>query len=291
MTNVPTIRRDDFRGDGAPVFVERRDRRAHCPARSAVTHQFASVALCSVGHARFELRGAWNLEAGDVLLVPPGEPHRLLESNGAEFWLLGFCVPCFQDVESGVLLEPFERVRAGASPTLRLPPDRQDFMERLLREMDGAREPHERPATIAVQRSLLTLILNEVARRVSCATDAGPGVVSESLQYIQQNCLRPLTLVDVARAVGRSPAHVTTAIRRATGRTAVEWIVAGRMAEARRRLLHSDEYVDVIAERVGYSDPTHFIRMFRRKHGETPAAWRSSRRRSGQRLPSPPTQS
>jgi AraC family transcriptional activator of pobA len=275
VTKTRAIRRDDLRGDGAPVFVERRDGRTHRQARSVVTHQFASVALCSAGHARFELRGTWTLAAGDVLLVPPGEPHRLLESNGAAFWLLGFCGPCFLDVEGGALLEPFERVRAGASPTLRLPPDRQDFVERLLRELEGARVPHGRPATIAVQRSLLTLILHEVARTGSDATDAGPGLVSQSLQYIQQNCLRPLTLIDVARAVGRSPAHVTTAIRRATGRSAVAWIVAGRMAEARRRLLHSDEHVDVIAEHVGYADPTHFIRMFRREHGETPAAWRS----------------
>jgi AraC-like DNA-binding protein len=41
--------------------------------------------------------------------------------------------------------------------------------------------------------------------------------------------------------------------------------------------------VDVIAERVGYADPTHFIRMFRRQHGATPAAWRASQRRSKRR--------
>jgi AraC-like DNA-binding protein len=32
--------------------------------------------------------------------------------------------------------------------------------------------------------------------------------------------------------------------------------------------------VDIIAERVGYADVTHFIRLFRRVHGVTPAAWR-----------------
>lgn len=88
--------------------------------------------------------------------------------------------------------------------------------------------------------------------------------------------LRPLTLKDVASAVGRSPAYVTTALTRATGRSAVEWIIAGRMAEARRLLLHSDEMIDAIAERVGYADPTHFIRMFQRAHGTTPAAWRAA---------------
>ncbi len=58
--------------------------------------------------------------------------------------------------------------------------------------------------------------------------------------------------------------------------------------EARRRLLHSDERVDVIAERVGYADPTHFIRMFRREHGATPAAWRAAQARGRPTAPRPP---
>jgi AraC family transcriptional regulator, transcriptional activator of pobA len=35
--------------------------------------------------------------------------------------------------------------------------------------------------------------------------------------------------------------------------------------------------VEVIAERVGYADSTHFIRLFRRQHGVTPTAWRTQR--------------
>jgi hypothetical protein len=35
-------------------------------------------------------------------------------------------------------------------------------------------------------------------------------------------------------------------------------------APGSRRLLHTDERVDIIAERIGYADPTHFIRLFRR---------------------------
>jgi hypothetical protein len=64
----------------------------------------------------------------------------------------------------------------------------------------------------------------------------------------------------------------------ATGKTVVEWIIAGRLAEARNRLLHTDEMIDVITERVGYADPTHFIRLFRRTHDATPAAWRARQR-------------
>ncbi len=83
----------------------------------------------------------------------------------------------------------------------------------------------------------------------------------------------------IARAVGQSRAYATTALKRATGRSSVEWIISGRLAKASNRLAHTDEMVDVIAERVGYADAVHFIRLFRRTHGVTPAEWRREQRR------------
>ncbi|HTV18464.1 MAG TPA: AraC family transcriptional regulator, partial [Polyangiaceae bacterium] len=180
--------------------------------------------------------------------------------------------------------EPFERVRHGAPAIVSVPGARHGFLESLFRELSMASEPERAvPASHAVQRSLLTLVLNEV-QSAARWVDAGPqtpGVAVESLRFIERNCLRPLTLGDVARAVGKNAAYVTTALSRATGRSALEWIIAGRMAEARRLLLHSDERVEHVAERVGYADATHFIRLFRREHGATPAAWRAARRRLG----------
>lgn len=229
-----------------------------------------------------EQRGRWLLQPGDALLVPAGEPHQLVEAQQAEFWGVGFCVPCFAAEDAGLLLEPFERVRAGASAIVRIPPERHPFLLELFRELQAAcrskwdGEPH------AVQRSLLTLILNEIRRAFQgdAAASRPKGVVASSLSFIERNCLRSLTLKDVAAAVDRSPAYVTTALTRATGRSALEWIIAGRMSEARRLLLHSEETVDAIAERVGYADPTHFIRLFRREHGAPPAAWRAAKARS-----------
>lgn len=271
---APSMRHDAER----PIFVARRTMDHPHSAHTAVTHTYAAVAFYTGGQARMEQRGRWTLEPGDVLIVPAGEPHRLVEAERQEFWGLGFCVPCFAAEDAGRLLEPFERVRAGGSAVVRIPSERQAFLESLFVELAAASDPEGGGAPHAVQRSLLTLVLNEIQRAAQWEADpASPkSVVAESLGFIERNCLRPLTLKDVAQAVGRSPAYVTTALSKATGRSAVEWIIAGRMAEARRLLLHSDERIEEVAERVGYADPTHFIRMFQRAHGATPAAWRAA---------------
>ncbi len=234
------------------------------------------------GHTRVEQNGEWTLSEGDALLVPAGQAHRMLEMRSSAYWGLGFCAPCFAAEGAASLLEPLERVRDGGAAVVHVPAARHAFLEGLFGEL--SRLTTERgsasEAQDAVRKSLLTLVLAEV-ERAAAPSDAralgGGGVVVESLRYIERNCLRPLSLADVAAAVGRTPSYVTAALSQATGKSAGDWIVSGRMAEARRLLLHSNERVDAIAERVGYADATHFIRMFRRAHGATPAAWRSAR--------------
>ena len=175
---------------------------------------------------------------------------------------------------------PFERARAGASPVVRIPEERRPFFEHSCEVLARESKPVATRHTPLVQKSLLTLLLIEISRgvEISGPSENLPSAVADALRYIEHHCLGPLSLSTVAEAVGRSPSHLTTAVKKATGKTVGEWISTGRLAEARRRLLHSDEVVEVVAERVGYEDATHFIRVFRRVHGVTPAAWRRARR-------------
>lgn len=275
------VRADDSQAHGRPVVVFRHDGSETREGPShRMTHAHAVLAFCTGGSSTVEQQGEWTLQAGDVLLIPWGEPHRHLSPRRPEVWGVGFCPVCLTSGGGEGLLEPFERVRAGASAVVRIPEERRPFLESLIRELrrELEREGEETPG---VQRSYLTLILAEVSRATTGSTPAegGDSVVAEALRFIERHCLEPLSLKDVAAAVHRAPAYLTTAVRRATGRTVQAWIISGRLSEARRRLLHTDEDIDIIAERVGYADATHFIRVFRRSHGLTPAAWRARHRR------------
>ncbi|MEZ4301415.1 MAG: hypothetical protein R3B70_41155 [Polyangiaceae bacterium] len=87
-----------------------------------------------------------------------------------------------------------------------------------------------------------------------------------------------MTLTEVARAVGRTPAHVTTALTRATGKSAVAWIVAAAWPRPA-----ASSFVRPSESRTSPSGSgcrPHFIRMFRREHGQTPAAFRTEKLRS-----------
>jgi len=83
----------------------------------------------------------------------------------------------------------------------------------------------------------------------------------------------PISLRDVADAVGLTTGHLTTVVGRRTGRTVQQWITERRMREARRLLADTDLTVTEIAPRVGYREAGYFVRRFRTAHGVTPGAW------------------
>lgn len=271
-----------------PIWAGRITRAELTRAGPPVVHDFMALGLFTSGSAVVHQGHDFEVRAGDVYLVPAGAPHSLVAARAPEAWGVGFSPTCYAATELAALLDPFHRAASGASKVVSISSERQSYLADLCAELHRETAGGGSGVEAAlVEKSLLGLILAEVARAAhgKGAADSPVGIVSEALRFIERNCLGPITLSEVAAAVHRSPSHLSTTVRRATGKSVMAWIISGRLAEARNRLLHTDEMVDVIAERVGYADPTHFIRLFRRAHGCTPAAWRAQQRRGDSSRP------
>lgn len=260
-----------------PLMAAHRRVHGGPPPAGPARHEWSVIALYTAGRAVVEQGGTHALLPGDLLLIPAGTPHRMVEADGVELLGLGFCAPCAHADGLGPLVAPLDRVRAGAAPVRRVPAHRLPVVRTLFDELVRTAGAERGPSWGPQQRALLSLILVEIDELGGVDEGIG-GVAAEALRLIEQRCLRPLGLDELAQRVGCSPAHLTTAVRRATGHSAGWWIRAGRLAEARRLLLHSALPVEQIAAQVGYADATHFIRLFRAAEGQSPAAWRRSQR-------------
>ena len=104
--------------------------------------------------------------------------------------------------------------------------------------------------------------------------------MDQVFRFIEASYHKPITLCDVAQAVGYSPAYLTNLMRRQTGKSVHRWIVERRMAQALSLLQETEQAVNQIAQAVGYQDACHFSRYFRQLYGTSPQAWRSARRHS-----------
>jgi AraC family transcriptional activator of pobA len=227
----------------------------------------------------------WQIEAGDVYLIAPGEVADPSGLEAAEGWgvffppeVLGSQAPgTFLSWRAHPLLFPFVRGAAGGAQRLKVPPeDRPSWSERLLaldlelsQRHDGYRE-----AVLAHLTLLLVSLSRLAADVVGDLRLKDETLLAEVFGFIEDSYHEPISLRDVARAVSLSRGHLTTVVRRKTGRTVQEWIAERRMAEARRLLVETELSVEEVGRRVGYGESGYFVRSFRRTHGATPLAWR-----------------
>ncbi len=102
--------------------------------------------------------------------------------------------------------------------------------------------------------------------------------LSQVFDFIEANYHQPISLDDVALAVGYSAAYLTDLVRRQTGQPLHQWIIKRRMAAACSLLQETDQSIEQIAEAVGYRYTGCFFRQFRQSFGTTPQVWRNAQR-------------
>jgi AraC family transcriptional activator of pobA len=175
------------------------------------------------------------------------------------------------------LLFPFVHGQSGGLMQLEIPTERQSVWRVVIGAIEtelAERKEGYRQAALAH----LTLLLIDIARLagdvVGDLKRSGEPLLAEVFTVIDRRLGEPLSLRDVAHELGITPGHLTTVVRRRTGRTVQEWIIERRMAEARSLLSGTELPVGEIARRVGMADPGYFSRLFRRTHGASPREWR-----------------
>lgn len=86
----------------------------------------------------------------------------------------------------------------------------------------------------------------------------------------------PLTVADLARAAGLSPAHLSERFTAAFGVTPHAYLLTRRLERAAALLRHTDHPVARVCTEVGLSSIRSFTVSFRRVFGRTPTAYRAA---------------
>jgi transcriptional regulator GlxA family with amidase domain len=111
-------------------------------------------------------------------------------------------------------------------------------------------------------------------RKGAAASSARPDAVEQAQDLMRLSYAAPLSIADVAAAVGCSEGHLYRRFLARTGQTPVAWLTDLRLAHARHWLANTDWPIDRIARLVGYADRRYFARVFRQHAGQSPRAWR-----------------
>ncbi len=245
------------------------------------------------------------LSAGDVVIFPQGDAHRMSSTpgvppsaggsnrlteilsrrprqliyggGGATTRLVCGYMACDARL-AGLLLEglpPVVRVNVRGS-------NAGMWLEASVRyALAEARSP--RPGGAGVLAKLSEVLFIEVLRlymseqaegRTGWLAGVNDRIVGAALQALHQHPATAWTLDDLARAAATSRSVLAERFQHLVGRSPMQYLAQWRMLLASNLLCHSNAPLAQIAEEVGYQTDTAFSRAFRREFGAPPAAWR-----------------
>ena len=220
------------------------------------------------------------LRPGSLFRYGPDVPHRITADAGPPM------VKYFVDFAGAAAKR---LLRSGAWAELR--PLRVAEPARLRALFDELQRLGQRPAPHASRLS--ALVLEQIV--LAAADEALPEEAGESAAwtryqrcraYLEANCLTVASLRAVASACTISEAHLCRLFHRYGAVSPYRLLVRLKMARAAALLLDRGLLVKEAGQQVGYDDPYHFSKAFKRVYGLAPEAFRARRRVQPARPPS-----
>lgn len=102
--------------------------------------------------------------------------------------------------------------------------------------------------------------------------------MNKLISVVNTRADRRMTVSEMAETVGLSESWFANVFKQTTGKTPLQWQLGKRIDLVQNMLTDSDLSLAAIAAQLGFSDQAHLTKTFRQVAGETPAAWRRTRR-------------
>lgn len=258
-------------------------------------HAFHELVLVVSGEGRHVTAAEeYSISAGDLFLIKPGNPHGYrVGSNFSLYNILYYPerlkLPLFDLAdEPGYRaffeLEPELRRQFGFRKHFRLGKSQLDeielFVQRMARELESREPGHDYRAATLFMR-----LTERIAATFSSSTLYRENDelfrLSELVSYLERHRTEPHTVAALAERAAMSPATLNRTFRRAVGKSPLHYLNDLRISGAEQLLLDKPELpVAAVAAECGFADSNYFTRLFKKRTGRTPRAFR---RRDGGR--------
>ena len=221
--------------------------------------------LVNKGEAEFyHKNGTMKLCEHDMLVMCPDEKiHYAAKTSWSIQWvgLYGQTVKKYMQMLS----------ISGDDPIIHI--ERYYEMEQLLEDLyrlADARTEHLKCKQMELIYKFFSILLENSDKKAL-------GDIADSAQkIIDYNFNREITVSEIAATLCVDPAYLTRRFTQKYGLSPKEYIVEKRIAHAKRLLTETDATVTEISVSVGYADQLYFSRIFKKKEGVSPQAYRSA---------------
>ena len=208
------------------------------------------------------------LHPGQIALLEPHTRHGY-QSLGGDWMLhyLGF---------DGPLCQQLLRTLGIGESGIYVPSIRESFFSRLRVLEQTARSPEVSPVRGSAELYALLLELSEgLTRLPDSHISEGESLEKEVILYLEDHFSEDISLDVLAEQFHRTPDHLCSRFRAATGETVMHYLRRIRIHHAKIRLMESpDKGIQEIAEACGFHSASYFGKVFREATGFTPQTYR-----------------
>ncbi|HHT63624.1 MAG TPA: response regulator [Clostridia bacterium] len=110
-------------------------------------------------------------------------------------------------------------------------------------------------------------------------TDPGYELVSQAKSFIQSHFHKDITLESVSQSIHLSPFYLSRLFKEKAGINFMDYLIEARLEKAKFLLLTTNDTIDSIARKVGYSGGNYFSRLFTKRFNIKPSKYRSLNRK------------
>lgn len=269
------------------LLIDRQHENGSSENASFFLHNHVSAELFSCLSGTVTLateEGRLILRDGDMAVVPPGVPHRMLSSEeNTESAVISFI--CERRTDRGISDDLYATLSVYVcSDSVLLYRDRKDICEDIA---DMVHEGQEEGGIAPALRALELLI--RVAELPAEGNHDAVDKRSESRYDIQRmmrldtviatSYMKKLSMKEIADELYISSRQLDRIVRKRYGKTLHKIIMETRLRSAERMLMTTNMTVQEIGSEVGFSSNAAFYREFSRFYGVTPAEYRKKARR------------
>jgi AraC-like DNA-binding protein len=165
-------------------------------------------------------------------------------------------------------------IRPGGAAQLAMFPEVQRLWEDIIRE--GG---HHRASAGRLCAALVEVLLLKIEELAAFPGPRGASAEENFLRckgVIEAQAVKLATLGDITRAVGVEASHLSRLFRRYQGLSPYQYLLHRKMALAAELLMDPGALVKEAAGHVGFADPYHFSRCFKKVHRVAPKEFQRS---------------
>lgn len=252
-------------------------------------HKFFEILCVYSGTVPTKIQGiSHTLTAGDICIIPPNTKHSIaIFDDSVAFNIIvrtaTFQSTFFQSLTSNSALSSFFQhvlYQKTEGNYLIFHTGNDERIRSTLEDLYIEYLQHEKYRS-AFMNSMLILLWAQLLRYheqniesvLTRSTNGNP--ITEVLDYLSKN-YQTVTLHDAAFHFGYSTSHFSTLIKESTGRTFTQIIKEIKLSQACRALRETHLSIPAICEIVGYENPEHFMRLFKKAYKMTPGEYRKT---------------